>query len=304
MKIVRDNLYGLLNENMQQARSILAKMKIPEEDPRFLEIRELLGVATEEYLKRKYGPKEGEIKYRTQRGQIGYIGKFTKWIFQDREPWTKLVEVFEMLKNHPTQVPPIDTFKTLEDLFDFLQGSGISTKVNQVINSIPSNARKHANDKLKKLIELNIIYAEQLMDFYSKKGGRFAHHPEDLYKDTHSLIENLSGKFNLDAIKKKIKETKSSVKIMLESPDILVIQPLDYEASCALGSKSWCISYSKNYWDSYADIFSNQYFIYDFTKSMDDKKSMIGVTVNPDGSYKAAHFKDDSTAPHDYIKDL
>jgi len=303
MKIVRDNLYGLLNENMQQARSILAKMKLSEEDPRFLEIRELLGVATEDYLKRKYGPKQGEEAYRNQRGNIGYIGKFTKWIFQDREPWTKLVEVYEMLKNHPTRVPPIDTFKTLEDLFDFLQGSGINTKVNQVVNSIPSNARRHVNDRLKKLIELNVKYADQLIDFYSKKGGRFKN-SEDLYKDTHALIEKLSGKFNLETLKKKIKDTKSNVKVMLESPDILVIQPLDYEASCALGSKNWCISYSKNYWDSYADIFSNQYFIYDFTKPIDDKKSMIGVTVNPDGSYKAAHFKDDSVAPHDYIKDL
>lgn len=303
MEIVRNNLYGLLNENMQQARSILAKMKIPETDPRFLDIRELLGVATLDYLKTKYGPKKGEEAYKSQRGNIGYIGKFTKWIFQDREPWNKLTEVYDMLKKHPTTVPPIDTFKTLEDLFDFLQGSGINTKVNQIINSIPSNARKHVDERLKKLIELNIKYADALEDFYSKKGGRFKN-SMDLYKDTAALIENLSGKFNLETLKKKIKDTKSNVKIMLESPDILVIQPLDYEASCALGSKSWCISYSKNYWDSYADIFSNQYFIYDFTKQMDDKKSMIGVTVNPDGSYKAAHFKDDTAAPHDYIKDL
>lgn len=281
MKIVREDLYGLLNENMDQARSILKRLKIPEQDPRFQELKEIL----------------------LKDNKIGYIGKFTKWFFEDREPMNKIMEVYEMLKNHPTKVPPIDTFKTLENLFDFLQGSGISTKVNQVINSIPSQARKHVTDKLKKLIELNIKYASALIDFYSKKGGRFKN-PDTLFKETKDLIENLSGKFNLETYKKKIKDKGLNVEIMLESPDILVIRPLDYEASCELGSKSWCISYSKNYWDSYADIFSNQYFIYDFTKNIDDKKSMIGVTVNPDGTYKAAHFKDDSPAPHDYIKNL
>lgn len=281
MQIVRNNLYGLINENMDQARSILKKNNIHEMDPRFQELKNLL----------------------LSENKIGYIGKFTKWLFVDKEPWSKLIEVYELLKTHPTRIPPIDTFKTLEDLFDFLQGSTINTKVNQVINSIPSEARKLASDNLKKLIELNIKYSKEISDFYSKKGGKFKN-AKDLYEETHSFIENLSGKFNLESYLEKIKKSPNSVEIMYQSPDILVLRPLDYEASCEFGSKSWCISYSKNYWDSYADIFSNQYFIFDFTKSSGDKRSMIGVTVNPDGSYKAAHFKDDSVCPHDYVKSL
>lgn len=281
MSIVRENLYGLLNENMQQARAILAKMRIPEEDPRFQQLKQML----------------------VKDNRIGYVGKFTKWLFQDREPWEKLIEVYQMLQTHTAKVPPIDTFKTIEDLFDFLQGSGIETKVNQVVNSIPSRARQHANKELRKLIELNIKYAPALKDFYSKKGGKFKD-ARSLYAETDALIKNLSGGFNIDAIKKKIKDKKCAVEVILERPDLLVIKPLDYSASNVLGSSSWCISYSKNYWDSYADVFSNQYFIYDFTKSLSDKKSMIGVTVNPDGSFKASHFKDDSVAPRDYIDDL
>jgi len=281
MSIVRENLYGLLNENMQQARVILAKMRIPEEDPRFQQLKQML----------------------VKDNRIGYIGKFTKWLFQDRESWEKLIEVYQMLQNHTAKVPPIDTFKTIEDLFDFLQGSGIETKVNQTINSIPSRARQHANKELRKLIELNIKYAPALKDFYSKKGGKFKD-AKSLYAETDALIKNLSGGFNLDAIKKKIKDKKYNVEVILERPDLLVIKPFDYSASNALGSSSWCISYAKNYWDSYADVFSNQYFIYDFTKSLSDKKSMIGVTVNPDGSFKASHFKDDTVAPRDYIEDL
>jgi len=281
MKIVRSNLYGLLNENMQQARSILAKMKIPEQDQSFQRLKQML----------------------LDDNRIGYVGKFTQWLFQDHEPWEKITEVYDMLKNHPTAVPPIHTFKRLEDLFDFLQGSGIDVKVSQVINAIPSRARRNVTDDLKKLIELNIKYAEPLKDFYSKKGGKFKD-AKSLYNETTALIDNLSGGFNLTAMKNKIKDKGCNVEVVLERPDLLVIRPIDYNASNALGSSSWCISYSKNYWDSYADVFSNQYFIYDFTKPLSDKKSMIGVTVNPDGSFKASHFKDDSVAPRDYIDDL
>ena len=281
MKIVRTSIYGLINENMDQARSILKKVNIPEQDSRFQELKKML----------------------LDDNKIGYIGKFTKWLFQDREPWSKLIEVYDLVKSHGTKVPPIDTFKTLEDLFDFLQGSSINTKVGQVISSIPSVARKNVSEDLKKLIELNITYSKEISDFYSKKGGKFKNQ-KDLYSETKALIENLSGKFNLEIYLQKIKDSKANVKIKHQSYDTLVLQPLDYEASCEFGSKSWCISYSKNYWDSYADIFSNQYFIYDFTKSISDKRSMIGVTINPDGTYKASHYKDDSQCPQDYLKTL
>jgi hypothetical protein len=278
MKIVRSNLYYLINENMDQARSILKKAGIPEQDDTFQQLKQML----------------------LNDNKIGYIGKFTKWLIVDKEPWAKLIEVYEMVKKHTGKVPPIDTFKTLESLFDYLQGSGINTKLNQVINSIPSKARRYVNNDLKKLIELNIKYAKSLSDFYSKKGGKFKN-AKDLYNETQGLIENLSGKFNLETYLKKIKNMKN-VEIMYQNADVLVIRPMDYEASCELGSKSWCISYSKNYWDSYADIFSNQYFVYDFTKPMSDKTSMIGITIGPNGEYKAAHFKDDSVCPIDYLK--
>jgi len=276
----------ILNENMQQARSILKKQKIQEQDPRFQQLKQML----------------------LDDNRIGYVGKFTKWIFQDRESWEQLMEVYEMVKNHPHKVPPIDTFSKLEDLFDYLQGSTITVAANKALKAIQkrliyfkmTDAQK---DKLNNLLELNINYVDQLFDFYEKKGRKFKTY-QDLYGESEALIKNMSGGFNLEAIKKKIKDKKANIEVTLERPDLFVIRPIDYEASCALGSQSWCISYSKSYWDSYADVFSNQYFIYDFTKPISDKKSMIGVTVNPDGSFKASHFKDDSSAPKDYIDTL
>lgn len=284
MKIVKENLFETLNENMQQARSILKNLKIPEEDPKFQELKQML----------------------LDDNRIGYIGPFTKWIFKDREPWDKLIEVYEMVKNHPHKVPPIHKFKTLESLFDFLQSSEITSKTSKAIKDLKKRIIyfKLSSDQEKKLdnlLELNVKYIDSISNFYNKKGRKFKSFV-DLFNETESLINNLSGGFNLAAMKNKIKKTNSDVDIMLERPDLLVLRPNNYKTSCALGSNSWCISYSKNYWDNYVDVFSNQYFIYDFTKSLSDKKSMIGVTVNPDTSFKAAHFKDDSTCSNDYLE--
>jgi len=281
MRIIIENLYGYLNEDMQQARAILKKLKIPESDPRFQELKDML----------------------VKDNKIGYIGKFAKWVFKDGEPWNKLIEVYDMLKSYPHKIPPIHTFKSLENLFDFLQGSEIDFKVKKIINQIPSRARKHVTPKLEKLIELNITYGDHLRDFYAKKGGKFKN-SQDLYNETEALINNLSGGFNLDKIKEKIAKNNLKVEIALERPDLLVLQPKNYIASKALGARSWCISYSEPYWNSYVDVFSNQYFIFDFSKSLSDKKSMIGVTVNPDKSFKAAHFKDDSVCSNSYMKTI
>lgn len=284
MKIVRENLFGELNENMQQARAILRKANVSEEDPRFQQLKQML----------------------LDDNAIGYIGKFTKWIIKDRETWDKLIEVYELVKNHPTKVPAIDTFEKLEDLFDFLQGSKISNKVNKAMKAIEKRLiyfKISDTTTLEKLLELNVKYIDQIVDFYNKKGRKFKNY-SDLLKETESLIKNLAGSFNLETMKKKIKDKKLNVRFVIERPDLLVVIPEDYTASHALGSSSWCISYSKNYWDSYADIFSNQYFIYDFTKQLSDKKSMIGATINPDSSFKASHFKDDSVASREYLENL
>ena len=287
MKIVRENLLYLhLNENMQQARSILKKAKISESDPIFQNLKQML----------------------LDDNAIGYIGKFTKWLIQDRESWDKLTEVYEMVKNHPTKVPPIDTFKTLEDLFDFLQGSTISTKSDKAVRAIEKRLiyfklNGENLEQLSKLLELNVKYVTSLTDFYNKKGRRFKNF-KDLYKSSEDFIKNLTGGFNLEAIKKKIKDLKAKVEISIERPDLLVFIPEDFHASQVLGSTSWCIQWSRSYWDSYADIFSNQYFIFDFTKSLGDKRSMIGATINPDESIKACHYKDDTVCSKDYLISL
>jgi hypothetical protein len=300
--IVRENLFYLLNENMQQAKSILKKLGVPETNPRFQEIKRIL----------------------LDDNRIGYIGKFTKWLFLDRESMSMLLSTYEMIKRHPSQIPPINTFNKLEDLSDFLQKSVGVTKTNQVINALSSKTRKYVTDKLIKLINLNLEYADAIQRWYHDKASgkynekseyytlpkEFETYADWLYKDTETFIKNLTGGFNGEVIKKKIRDKKLNVEIALDTPNMLVVKVLDYKASNALGEPlAWCISYpvaqdGPGYWNRYVDIFHNQYFIHDFTKSLADKRSKIGVTIGPEMKFEYAHYRDDTHCEEDYIKSL
>ena len=285
-----------LFENLQKARKLLADNRIPETDPQFKKLREMLSA------------------------NPGYIGQFTKWLFgiDDAEketevdddgmvrqrarrehrnptPFSELEEIYKALKTIRID-KPIEDFKRAEDLYDYIQSFEINKKTNQVINAIPSKARELVTDKLRDLISLNSDVAPLLKDFYSKKGGKFKT-SKDLYNDTYGLIENIRGGFNLETIKKKAQGLNAEA--VLESPEMLILAVYDFPASSKLGSKSWCISNSQSYWNNYVNEFTTQYFIYDFTKPISDNRHMIGVTVSPSGSFHAAHFADDA-AVRDY----
>jgi len=262
-----------LFENIAKARKILDEIRTDENNPKFIELKKLLSK------------------------NPGYLGSFTKWYLQDNESMSKIEEVYKLLLN--TNIDkPIDTFDKLEDLYDYIQSYEINKKVNQVINSLPSGTRnmisdnKKLFDELKNTISLNIEYAKLIKDLYSKKGGRYKE-PVSLVKDTKDYIKNLKGGFNSDTIKKKLEGL--NIEIVVDTPEILMIKVNDYSASCKIGSKHWCISTSQSYWNNYVNEFTNQYFIFDFTKDISDKKHMIGTTISPSGKITSAHWSDDTT---------
>lgn len=270
-----------LFENKQKALSILRKHHIKEDDERYLKLKELL------------------------KDKPGYLGKFTEWFFVERIDLERLEEILNILSEIKID-KPVDSFEKFEDLFDYIQDYEINTKINQVLKALPSRTRELVNDELRNLIKLNTQYSKNIIDFYSKKGGKY-NTISDLISDTKSLISNLSGDFNLQEILKKIKPYIDSgdVVIKARTPEILIIQVNTYKASCAIGSRHWCISTSESMWGSYVNPFTNQYFIYDFTKSISDKRHLIGVTVSPKGKFTSAHWADD-TAISDmtYFDDL
>ena len=217
---------------------------------------------------------------------LGYLGKFTQWMFKDNIPFDQIQSVYNELQSVKLD-KPINIFEDPEEVYDYITSVKINRKVNQTIKSLPSRSRKLVNRKLKDLISNNIKYAKNIKDFYSKKGGRYKN-AEDLISDTTSLIKNLSGGWSVKSIK------YSESELVYKDEHTLILHIKSYERSKLLGSSHWCISTDKSMWNDYVNDFNKQYFIYDFTKDIGDKHSMIGVTVKVNGSINAAHYRDDT----------
>ena len=83
------------------------------------------------------------------------------------------------------------------------------------------------------------------------------------------------------------------VEVIIETPDLLMVRVNNFKSSHIIGSSHWCISQSSSYWSSYVNEFTQQYFIYDFTKDISDIKHMIGATISPSGKITHAHFAND-----------
>ena len=249
-------------ENVQKSKKILNELDIPLDNEDYIKLKSLVGKHT------------------------GYLGKFTEWIFKDEYPFNQIEMVFNELSKVKLD-KDINQFESPEKLYDYLTELKINQKVNQILKSLPSRSRMLTNDKLHNLIKLNIEYSDSIKDFYSKKGGRYKD-SDKLYSDTESLINNLSGGWSVDSIKYKPEE------LVYKDSITLILYISDYDRSCDLGSKHWCISTSESMWNRYTKNFKKQYFIYDFSKSQSDKKSMIGVTIDTSGSISACHYKDDS----------
>jgi hypothetical protein len=96
----------------------------------------------------------------------------------------------------------------------------------------------------------------------------------------------------------KAKADTYGVEVISENNNILIVRIEDFNQSNLMGSSSWCISRDESYFKSYADH-REQYFVYDFSKDKTDNSSMIGVTLETNGNYSTAHYKDDSECEED-----
>ena len=271
----------ILFENLQKDKKILNDRHIPEDNDGFLKLRDML------------------------KNNLGYIGQFTKWMFEQHTSFEKLEEIFKELQTSNID-KNIEEFEKAEDLYDYIQSFRIKQKTQQVIKYLPSRTRQLVNDELKELISLNIEYAPLIKDWYSKKGGRYKE-IDSLIKDTKEFIKNIKGGFSAESIRKKVDEVNSkysfknsegelvpAAEIEEDTPELMMVRINNYDASKALGSKHWCITTSDSYFRQYVNEFTNQYFIYDFTKDISDKRHMIGATLSTGDKISNAHWADDS----------
>jgi ankyrin repeat protein len=83
--------------------------------------------------------------------------------------------------------------------------------------------------------------------------------------------------------------------VIYDKDGYLVIEVKTYIANRELnGHTSHCIARSQSYWDNYLEDYNKQYYVYNFNLDPTDTKSVIGMTIRPNGDIRAAHDKVDS----------
>lgn len=147
----------------------------------------------------------------------------------------------------------------------------------------------------------NKVEESVLQDMIGKKMAAFKS-PEEFNASLKKLRDSYSD-FNEDALLEKANNCHA--KIAVNAEQLLIIEIDNFEQSEDLGSSSWCISREEHYFNSYTSNGSRQYFIYNFNEPSDSNDSMVGITLNKDGTYYTAHLKNDdeiSYSQSEYIK--
>jgi hypothetical protein len=123
---------------------------------------------------------------------------------------------------------------------------------------------------------------------------------EEFEKYLEKVIEHISS-FSEDILMDKL--NTNNIKPVINKNNIVIFEIDTFAQSQQLGSPSWCIARSDYYFNLYKNEDTKQYFMYDFNKDEKDNQSMIGFTVNKDGSMKTQHAKnDDYHEVDDYLQ--
>jgi hypothetical protein len=87
---------------------------------------------------------------------------------------------------------------------------------------------------------------------------------------------------------------KKKMKFNVECYNVINIEINSFILCQEIGSKKWCISNNENDFDAYTSHFNKQFIVLDFNKKIEDKTSMVGVTINVNGKIIDAYYKDNS----------
>lgn len=231
---------------------------------------------------------------------VEYFDTFTKILnkYKENEPVLKLNE-FALLSTFKEAAANNEHSFTIYEKFDDAMSKTIRDhKVKQFIHSIASKKYDHLyNEETYKLAgELYDMKLpdNSLQDYVGKKLAAFKT-PEQFNGALNKFLGSLNS-FTLDAT--KAKADTYGVEVISENDNKLILRIKDFDQSHAMGSASWCISRDESYFKSYADN-REQYFIFDFSKDKTDNSSMIGITLETNGDYSTAHYKDDSECEED-----
>lgn len=195
--------------------------------------------------------------------------------------------------------------KSLEAVDDVMSDVIRQHKINQYVNSILSKKYEHllspeTRDIFKILYDAGVT-KQTLQDYVGKKIA--AHKTPEEFLDYMTKVKNHFSGFSHEALSSKL--NGNGIVPTYDQDGVVIFHVDNFDLSKKLGSASWCIARSSNYFEDYTGNNARQYFMYDFNKEESSRNSMIGFTLRLDGTVYASHLKNDDSFDFDRdYKDL
>ena len=266
--------YFLLNENIQQAKTILKELDLdPDKETDFKEITKSL-----ERLPNLIG-KFVEFQYKDKAPKED-VKRVMTWIITNRDLVSKL----------PKNILQYDHIEELED--DIKELTRLQ-KINKFYKSLYASMRAQVDkldkDKRKEFNDLALAYmelpeAEQKQFTPLKYFERNNISITDFIKSLSSFLDKSEVNEDKKNVLDKIEKYGDRVEILYNMNNVLVIETENFEAVKNLGAQSWCIVYGGDgYRNSYFGPETNntQLIIFNFNLPSTAANSMFGVTIKP-----------------------
>jgi hypothetical protein len=227
------------------------------------------------------------------------VATFFKRFIEDSESAVDIIPVLDTYQQYGDVVARSGinvlqmTDKSMESVDDSINEVVLEHKLNQYVNSILSNKYQHlltpeARDMLKIIYDAG-VNKQSLQNYVGKKIAALKT-PEEFLEYVTKVKDHFSG-FTHNALSTKLEG--NGIKPCYDKDGIVIFHVENFETSKKLGSPSWCISRTSNYFEDYTANGSRQYFMYDFNEKETSNNSMIGFTIKKDGSVLASHLKND-----------
>lgn len=261
-------------ENKQQAKSILKKSKISEDDKSFVAIKN---------------------KLKAVFGRLTYLGLFTSYHYKQEITLDELFDLITWLKENSKKLPlnPLN-YKKFEKLKDDIIKIDNDRRAKFIYNLLLSWQKDFIEFEKDEDFKSRAIEIQKI-GLFSKFGDKLkAKKTRDvLISYMTQFIDSNSTSITFESIKKSINELNSRIVWVTEDESVLVAEIYDYATSNKVGSANWCISTAESNWNSYTKKLRRQFFLWDFNKYRTDPLFQIGFTTDEMGKVIHIHDKFD-----------
>lgn len=321
--------YNSLFENVQQAKDFLYKEYAKKYKK---EAKDLDEETKKDILRNPDWIEIRDLNAKTP----GYTYLLTKFFFEEGATMDMIKTIHGNLvglKQNLNELPmPVDQYakiektpedsrpgwERLDDDLDLIeQKRALKDLTNEFASELKDDYKKATKDQINALIDISNRAKERGDDCWEQMLGynpetgkynlRVYKTVQDFIDSSNQFLENYDrlknaqeGKENIEEApiySEEIKELGSSVNVLYRDKDYLAISTRTGKAQAKLFGDKWCIGRSTSTFWSYGGG-RIQINIFNFTKPVSDKYSLIGMTIAPDGKVTDSADKFNSALPN------